>query len=56
LVTENVNLHTVATLMGHENVATTSRHYLHIQGNIDMLRAAAEKAMRKDKPGKDGAA
>jgi integrase len=56
LVTENVNLHTVATLMGHENVATTSRHYLHIQGDIDMLRAAAEKAMRKDKPGKDGGA
>ncbi len=54
LVSRNLNLHIVATLVGHSRVETTSRHYVHIQGDIDLLRAAAEKAMGLGRSGKEG--
>jgi integrase len=45
-----VDLKTTATLMGHANTQVTEQHYLHIDGEIDHLRAALERVGRKEKP------
>lgn len=39
-----VALKLVATAMGHADTRITERHYIHIEGEIELLRAAMEKA------------
>ncbi len=56
-VKNGLNLKVLATLMGHSQITTTSKHYVHVDNDFDLLREAAERVRRPrgDAGGKGGA-